>query len=706
MKKALYREYRPQTFDEVRDQDHITRVLKNQVHTGNIGHAYLFSGSRGTGKTSTAKIFSRAVNCLNPQGGNPCNECENCRAILEETTMDVVEMDAASNRGIDDIRELRDHVIYPPAQLKYKVYIIDEAHMITNDAFNALLKIMEEPPSHLIFILATTEIEKIPVTILSRLQRYEFKRIDLQAIEENIAEVAKNLNVEISDEALRSIAIAADGAMRDALSLLDQIYASGETIIDQELVDRIIGTVGFESIYRLTVYVFDNRLKEAVSYIEKMLAEGRDAEHFLNEMIEYFRMLLVYKATESEDLLAVDKNQVTKLADLCSKVSVQRILDSIDILIETDQLMSRSDFPEVILEASVVRLVNHVNEKDMVSRLEAVEDKLQTIERWQVPEMLVQNEVREIMDQWKEDLPQRGIVPVDREPERNEHPEKDSNMLEGPKQDEEKPVFPSQDVDQAGPSSEEGDEQEQAPTEEIRDEELKDEESKEGQQQGLQDGDIIEAEPDVDIDQGKIKKGPSSSKDSEDQQMINVDGPTPRNNFEKNPKAWLKKNASLFFPKVEEKASIRREIIGRYEDVLFYKGQVHFIYPEAESFIALVVKNNKEKIGKVLEQLIGLSYDVEVGLEGDLPQIAYKQQEAMSKAEVRLPQEEDQEDEEKIQASRESQEEEEFTKDQGPEPSQAFNPEPSEESALEESDPVEEKLREIFPEDILRIEDE
>ena len=190
MQKALYRAYRPQTFDEVVGQDAIVTALKNQIMTGQIGHAYLFAGTRGTGKTSCAKIFARAVNCLDSHDGNPCNACAHCRAILDETTMDVVEMDAASNRGIDDIRELRETVIYPPAQVRYKVYIIDEAHMITKEAFNALLKIMEEPPSHLIFILATTEPERIPATILSRVQRYEFKRIEPEVIAKRLAMVA------------------------------------------------------------------------------------------------------------------------------------------------------------------------------------------------------------------------------------------------------------------------------------------------------------------------------------------------------------------------------------------------------------------------------------------------------------------------------------------------------------------------------------
>ncbi|MDY3987199.1 MAG: DNA polymerase III subunit gamma/tau, partial [Peptoniphilaceae bacterium] len=295
MKKALYRAYRPQTFDAVLGQDHITRVLKNQVQSRTPAHAYLFAGTRGTGKTSCAKILARAVNCLHPVNGNPCNECENCRAILEETTMDVVEMDAASNRRIDDIRELRDNVIYPPTLLKYKVYIIDEAHMITNEGFNALLKIMEEPPEHLIFILATTEMERIPVTILSRTQRYEFKRLELADIEKEVQYVAGEVGLDIYPDALHSIAIAADGAMRDALSLLDQVLASGKTTITQEIVDAVLGTVGYRSLTTLTQAVLADDLPAAFQQVEALLQNGKDAHILLKEWLEYWRLLLLIK---------------------------------------------------------------------------------------------------------------------------------------------------------------------------------------------------------------------------------------------------------------------------------------------------------------------------------------------------------------------------------------------------------------------------
>ena len=225
MAKALYRQYRPKTFDKVLGQDRVVNVLKNQVKLNKISHAYLFAGERGTGKTSCAKIFAKAINCLNPVDGSPCGKCENCLAIEEETTIDVVEMDAASNRRIDDIRNLKDNVIYPPNKLKYKVYIIDEAHMITREAFNALLKIMEEPPSHLVFILATTEIEKIPQTILSRLQRFEFNKIGRKEIYQQISQILIDKNISMNDDAINLIIKKSNGAMRDALSLLDQVLS-------------------------------------------------------------------------------------------------------------------------------------------------------------------------------------------------------------------------------------------------------------------------------------------------------------------------------------------------------------------------------------------------------------------------------------------------------------------------------------------------
>lgn len=393
MKKAIYRAFRPKTFDQVLGQDHITRVLKNQIRSGQPGHAYLFAGTRGTGKTSCAKIFARAVNCLHPVDGNPCNECENCKAILDETTLDVVEMDAASNRRIDDIRELKEHVVYPPSQLKYKVYIIDEAHMITREAFNALLKIMEEPPDHLIFILATTDPDQVPDTILSRLQRYEFKRLDIPSIEKNIRHIAGELDLTVEDSALHAMAIAADGAMRDALSLMDQVLAGGGKTVDEETVQAILGTVGYQSMSEMVAAIFQNRLSQTLSLSQDLLDQGKDPHTFIKELVEYFRLLLLVKGMDQKDKLPLDPAQVRELQDLVDGVEMDRIIDSLSLLLETEEVLRRSDFSEAVFQAGLVRLVNYVDRKSLASRLAALEEKAETIQRWETPRALVREEV-------------------------------------------------------------------------------------------------------------------------------------------------------------------------------------------------------------------------------------------------------------------------------------------------------------------------
>lgn len=399
MKKALYRAFRPTTFDEVLGQDAIVRVLKNQIRTGQPGHAYLFAGTRGTGKTSCAKIFSRAVNCLHPHDGNPCNECENCRAILEETTLDVVEMDAASNRRIDDIRELKEHVIYPPSKLKYKVYIIDEAHMITREAFNALLKIMEEPPAHLIFILATTNPDQIPDTILSRLQRYEFKRLDPSAIEQNILHIAGALHLEVQPAALHAMALSADGAMRDALSLMDQVLAEGAPVIREETVRKILGTVGPETLHQLATLALSDNLPGLLSFSQQIIKSGKDPQNLIKELIDYFRLLLLVKGLGQTDSLPIAPAQAAAMAALVKDQPLDRLVDSLELLLAGEDRLRRSDFSEAILQATLVKLVNYVDEKSILSRLALVEAKLKTIERWQIPEHLVRNEVLHYLEE-------------------------------------------------------------------------------------------------------------------------------------------------------------------------------------------------------------------------------------------------------------------------------------------------------------------
>ena len=265
MHKALYRAYRPQNFEDVVGQQHIIRTLKNQIENNNVGHAYLFAGTRGTGKTSTAKIFARAVNCVQSKDQEPCNECEVCKDIINDNIMDVVEIDAASNNSVDDIRELRESVKYSPTKAKYKVYIIDEVHMLSQGAFNALLKTLEEPPSYIIFILATTEPHKIPATILSRCQRFDFKRVTVNDMSERMKKICNEENIEVEDKALNLIARNAQGALRDALSILDQCISFGGNKIEYKDVVELLGTVNIEQLFEMSQFIINQDTKSSSS---------------------------------------------------------------------------------------------------------------------------------------------------------------------------------------------------------------------------------------------------------------------------------------------------------------------------------------------------------------------------------------------------------------------------------------------------------
>lgn len=378
MYQAIYRKYRPDTFDKIIGQPEIVNVLKNQVMNNQLGHAYIFSGTRGTGKTSCAKILSRAVNCLNPVDGNPCNECINCTSILSDTTMDVVEMDAASNRRIDDIRDLRDKVIYPPALLKYKVYIIDEAHMITNEGFNALLKIMEEPPSHLIFILATTELEKIPQTILSRCQRFDFNRIDREGITESIKYITNDLNIEIEEEAIDMIARAADGAMRDAQSILDQVLASSGDTVTTDLVSAIIGTVKSDEVFKLVDHIIAGDQSEALKTLEEVFDSGIDSGEFISSLLDHYRDLLLAK-TVPDRLFGYDEESVTNYINQANSLEIGRIVDSIEIILDATSQMRLSELTRIIAQITVVKLIEQVDRKSLLSRIEKLESELQLL---------------------------------------------------------------------------------------------------------------------------------------------------------------------------------------------------------------------------------------------------------------------------------------------------------------------------------------
>lgn len=379
MKQAIYREYRPKTFEEVLGQEHITKILENQVENNKIGHAYIFSGTRGTGKTSCAKILARAVNCLNPVNGSPCNQCENCKSIIEEETMDIVEMDAASNRRIDDIRELRDKVVYPPSKLKYKVYIIDEAHMITNEGFNALLKIMEEPPKHLIFILATTEIEKIPPTILSRCQRYEFKRIEISDIKKNIEKILSNIDINMDLEAIDLIANYADGAMRDALSILDQVLSIGSDNISLEDVENVLGIVDNESIFNLVNSIIQKDYINSIKNLHKS-SNGKPIINVISELINHYRNLLLAK-NNLNDYMDMGKELIDKYQIQVQDINIEQLVDSLDILLEYELNMKKSDNPKILAEVCISRLVNYINYDDLQGELRALKRKIEEIEK-------------------------------------------------------------------------------------------------------------------------------------------------------------------------------------------------------------------------------------------------------------------------------------------------------------------------------------
>ena len=372
MAKALYRQYRPKVFDELLGQDKVVNVLKNQIKNNNFSHAYLFAGERGCGKTSAAKIFAKAINCLNPIDGSPCLECENCRAIEEETSLDVVEMDAASNRRIDDIRNLRDNVIYPPANLKYKVYIIDEAHMITREAFNALLKIMEEPPKHLVFILATTEIDKIPKTILSRVQKFEFNKIDSSKIKEQINIILKDQNIKMENEAVDLIIRKAKGAMRDALSILDQVLSFNKEEFLLKDVEFILGTVDFEKIDTLVSSILVKDQKASLNNLKSIRDDGKSNLDIVDSLVNYYRDLMILKVSGYDKDLE-NEERLELLKKKLDNFSLERILTSLDVLNDYFIKINNSSNTDILSEVLVLRLIDTVDMSSLISRVEKLE---------------------------------------------------------------------------------------------------------------------------------------------------------------------------------------------------------------------------------------------------------------------------------------------------------------------------------------------
>lgn len=373
MAKALYREYRPQKFSDVLGQDRVVNVLKNQVKSGQISHAYLFAGERGCGKTTCAKIFAKAINCLNPIDSSPCGECENCKSIEEESTMDVVEMDAASNRRIDDIRNLKETVVYPPNNLKYKVYIIDEAHMITREAFNALLKIMEEPPSHLVFILATTEIEKIPKTILSRVQKFEFNKIGREDIIKQIDIILSDRNISMQEEGKELIVKKAKGAMRDALSILDQVLSIEKEYFSIEDVENILGLVDFESLDKLVDNIISYNQKESLDLLFKLRENDKDDKDILDGLVGYFRDIMVYKTSLNEKYIE-NSDYLALIKEKTKNISSDRVVSFLEILNDYSNRMKNSENSSFLMEMAILRLINLKNEEDILSRIKKLEE--------------------------------------------------------------------------------------------------------------------------------------------------------------------------------------------------------------------------------------------------------------------------------------------------------------------------------------------
>jgi len=351
---ALYRKFRPIKFEDMVGQEHITKTLKNQIMANRVGHAYLFNGGHGTGKTTTAKILARAVNCLNPQNGEPCNECEICKEILEGSLTDVVEMDAASNNSVDDIRAIRDEVNFLPTKAKYRVYIIDEVHMLSTGAFNALLKTLEEPPEHVKFMLATTEPQKLPATILSRCQRFDYKKINDKNVIKRLKVICSEANINITDEALKALAVLSEGAMRDAISILERCSQESVDEISADLVKDLVGIPSFEYIHKITKAIIENDEMTALEATDDVIKEGKEIYNFLWEIIKYTKDVLVYKSTQKLDLYS--ENELNQIKEIANKVEKRRLLRIIYELSELENSIKNSTQKTIMFQAGIIKI--------------------------------------------------------------------------------------------------------------------------------------------------------------------------------------------------------------------------------------------------------------------------------------------------------------------------------------------------------------
>ena len=359
---ALYRKFRPTKFSEIVGQEHITRTLRNQIIANRVGHAYLLTGGRGTGKTSAAKILARAINCLNPQDGEPCNECEICKAAIQGSLTDIVEMDAASNNSVEDIRSIREEVNFLPTVAKYRVYIIDEVHMLSVGAFNALLKTLEEPPEHVKFILATTEPQKLPATILSRCQRFDYKKISPENVKLRLDYICKESNINITDEALKTISVLAEGAMRDGLSILERCVQEGEDLIDEDKVKELVGIPKVEYINKIVNSVTDGNVDETLQNIDVVISDGKDLNNLIWEIIKYVKDILVYKS--SGKLSLYNEEELSKIKEISDKSSKEQLLRMIYSLSELASDLKMTTQKTIMLEVGIMKLCNFYNESD------------------------------------------------------------------------------------------------------------------------------------------------------------------------------------------------------------------------------------------------------------------------------------------------------------------------------------------------------
>ncbi len=413
---ALYRKWRPDTFEEVKGQDHIVTTLRNQIVNNRIGHAFLFCGTRGTGKTSIAKLFAKAVNCEHPINGSPCNECATCKAISSGSAMNVIEIDAASNNGVDNIRQIREEVQYMPSEGKYKVYIIDEVHMLTQGAFNALLKTLEEPPSYVIFILATTEAHKIPITISSRCQKYEFRRISVDTISARLMELLGREGISAEKRAVDYISKAADGSMRDALSILDQCIAFniGRELTYENVLDTI-GAVDIDVFYRLLDCVINLDTAGALDVVDEVVWQGRELSRFVSEFIWFLRNVLLVKISDEADKkLDMSEENIKRVKQLAERTDADTLTRYINIFSEASSNIKYATQKRVILELAVIRLCKPEMDSDysgLLDRIRVLEQKLEgNLPSNPMPIMSPDDISQDVIDSIYDKLKSKGMI--------------------------------------------------------------------------------------------------------------------------------------------------------------------------------------------------------------------------------------------------------------------------------------------------------